>query len=128
MPEQNEIERLAAMGNQLRPEWPVKSLRTFLTTNCAGRTYRDLAVALAWIACDPKTQTPKRLLEAGPWWAATSTERATDFSRYRMTCPEHPQEKAGHCAECIAQKAPKPADFFIPKPSKHLKTWTPEEA
>jgi len=72
MPTQNELERLAAMANQLRPEWPVRSVLTTLTRDHAARAYRDLAVALTWIACDPETKNPGRLAEDGPWWRATS--------------------------------------------------------
>lgn len=67
-----ELERLAAMANALRPEWPVASLLTHLKTHHAARPYRDLAVALAWIAADPDTQNPGRLGEAGPWWGAAN--------------------------------------------------------
>ena len=65
-----EIDRLAAATNALRPDWPVQSLRTFITTNLAERSYRDATVALAWVATDPTSRTPKRVLEAGPWWLA----------------------------------------------------------
>jgi len=66
-----EFERLAAMGNALRPDWPVSSLFTHLTREHSHRAYRDVAVALAWIACDQDTATPARMKEDGPWWLAT---------------------------------------------------------
>ena len=65
----NEIQRIAAAVNMLRPEWPIPSLITFLSTDLGHRAFRDVAVAMAWIACEPETRTPKRALEAGPWWA-----------------------------------------------------------
>jgi hypothetical protein len=68
----NDVERLAAAVNALRPDWPVRSLITFITRDLGHRAVRDAAVALAWIACDPDTQTPKRVLEQGPWWTATA--------------------------------------------------------
>ena len=37
----NEIQRLAAMANSLRPEWPVKSLVTILARDHAGRRDGD---------------------------------------------------------------------------------------
>lgn len=76
----NEIElaRLAAMGNALRPDWPAQSLKTFLHA-FAVNAYRDVAVALAWVAADPESQTPKRLSEAGPWWQATKLPGAPTF-------------------------------------------------
>lgn len=66
-----EAQRLAASINALRPDWPVKSLMTLIETELHLRSYRDAAVALAYVATDPGTRTPKRVAEAGPWWAAT---------------------------------------------------------
>jgi len=71
---QDELTRLAAMANALRPDWPAQSVRTYLDTTHAHRAYRDIAVALAWIAADPTTQTPKRLEHPGPWWTTTRDE------------------------------------------------------
>jgi len=73
----NELQRIAAMANALRPEWKTSSILTNLQANHGTRPYRDLAVALAWIATDPDTLTPGRLLEAGPWWEATTPKPAT---------------------------------------------------
>lgn len=66
-----EIERLALMAHALRPDWPAKALRTFIGNQLTDHSYQDTAVAFAFIACDPKTETPARILAAGPWWNAT---------------------------------------------------------
>ena len=67
----HEAERIADAMNRLRPDWPVKSLRTLLARpELASRARRDIAVALAWVACEPDTHTPARVLENGPWWKA----------------------------------------------------------
>jgi hypothetical protein len=63
-----EAERLAAAIHELRPDWPVASLVTYLAGTHAHRAYRDIAVALAYVATDPATRTPKRIEGAGPWW------------------------------------------------------------
>lgn len=104
MPTPNEIERLAAMANQLRADWPIKSLRTYLAANLGARTYQDLAIALAYICTDPQTQTPARLLENGPWWAATAAHSVKAGQRQR--CPEHHVLlTAGNCGRCEQQAA-----------------------
>ena len=73
--DEHEIGRIAAAMNQLRPDWPVKSLRTMLNNPLLkDRPRRDVCVALAWIACEPNTATPGRVLEAGPWWRAAAVE------------------------------------------------------
>jgi hypothetical protein len=125
MPSENQIERLAAMANQLRPEWPIRSLLTILTKH-AARPYRDLAVALTWIATDARTKTPARLAEAGPWWTATSMTEGTGPGQSRMRCSEHGERHAGHCPECVALAVPKPDDFVVPRRSKHVHEWVPE--
>lgn len=71
----HEAARLAAAINQLNPEWPRRSLQTFIETNLMDRPYRDAAIALTWIACDPLSRTPARVLEAGPWWRASLADR-----------------------------------------------------
>lgn len=101
--------RLAAMANALRPDWPVKSLVTFIGANLQQRTYREAAIALAWVACDPVTETPKRLLEAGPWWSATRAQAAT-VSVIPTRCGEHPTRRALDCPECAETASADPTE------------------
>jgi hypothetical protein len=77
MLETNHLQRLANAGNALRPDWPTGSLYSHLAKHHAHRAYRDLAVALAFVAADNTTTTPARLLEHGPWWHATAAKRST---------------------------------------------------
>ena len=95
----DETERLAAMANALRPDWPLKSLTTFIVNELTRRTYREVAIALAWIATDPATDTPKRMLEAGPWWNASRAQAAT-VSVVVTRCGEHPEHPAARCPLC----------------------------
>ncbi len=95
----DETERLAAMANALRPDWPLKSLTTFIVNELTRRTYREVAIALAWVATDPATDTPKRMLEAGPWWNASRAQAAT-VSVVVTRCGEHPDHPAARCPIC----------------------------
>ena len=107
MASKTELERLAAAGAALRPDWPVRSVLTYLTNNHAHRTYRDLAVALAYIATDPTTVTPKRLGEAGPWWRVSPETAASTVPRAgaaRCTIPGHEHEIAANCRSCRAEQ------------------------
>lgn len=70
MPTKNEIDRLAAAIHALRPDWPQRSVLTYIARQQAARPYVDLAIALTAVAVDPTSKTPKRVEEAGPWWAA----------------------------------------------------------
>lgn len=93
-----EAERLAAATHALRPDWPISSLMTLLG-EYRDRAYRDLAIALAYIATDAATVTPGRLREAGPWWRVTEEQRAVPVGKTVM-CPEHPDHPAGRCQPC----------------------------
>ena len=98
-----DAERLAAMGNALRPDWPVASLLTYLTKH-KDRAYRDVAVALAWVAAEAQTKTPARLDEqSGPWWKATKADGQTPTVHVRPPCADHPQHKSLRCPECAAR-------------------------
>jgi hypothetical protein len=74
----DEVARLAALANALRPDWPAASIRTYIARHLAHvRAYGDTAVALAWIATKTHTETPRLLLEAGPWWQAALSDGQT---------------------------------------------------
>jgi len=107
----NDLQRLAAMAAALRPDWPISSLATHLLNHHAHRTYRDVAVALAWIATDPATNTPARLTEAGPWWDATHPAKSARPVTKAHRCIDHPHQLASHCQNCIDEAVPKPAWF-----------------
>lgn len=106
----NEQSRLAHALNDLRPDWPIASLSTFIGRHMTNRTYRDAAVMLVWVACDldkdgqPATETPKRVLENGPWALAaaaggTNTLRAHP-PRRDQECRIHVGQWADNCAGC----------------------------
>lgn len=104
---ETEIQRLAGCVAALRPDWPAKSLRTFITTHLADRAYRDATVAFCWVAMTD-TQTPRLVLEPGPWWRATMAESVED-SRYRppkdhQACGKHPGEWRDRCRSCTADQ------------------------
>ena len=92
---ETEIGRIAAAANQLRPDWPTASLRTLLEKpELASRPRRDVAVAIAWVACESSTKTPARVLEAGPWW-----QGSTDSPK-----PREPYDENNVCSVCSQRK------------------------
>src|SRR5690625_7392004 len=94
MATKEEIDRLAAMAHELRPDWPLRSLLTYLARNHATRAYRDLAVALAAVATDRAPQTPKRLEESGPWW--TPAQPASGAEPPTVGPRRHRRQAYGH--------------------------------
>jgi hypothetical protein len=116
----NEINRIAAMGNALRPDWPVSSLRTLLASDeLRSKSRRDMAVALAWVACETDTKTPKRVVESGPWWRAANIETPDRIVRFPPKrddeCRRHPGEWADACRPCATED--RDADAGAPVPS-----------
>lgn len=106
---ENEAARIAAMGHALRPDWPLNSLRTLLTRpELARRTRRDVAVALAWIACESETTTPARVIESGPWWRAANVEHPDRTIRRppmkHEECGTHVGEYRDFCRACVADR------------------------
>jgi len=134
-----EIDRTAAAIHNLRPDWPTKSLATFIGTDMASMAYADVVTALAISAVDPKTQTPRRVLEAGPWWAAVQAafgggSHGTTVpgpSSRRCTVDGHGTELAPpYCRSCIADaqvaaEIAREEAGIEPEPTL---AWSPEQA
>src|SRR4051812_32951410 len=100
----NEKDRIAAAIHALRPDWPVKSLRTILDDpKLSDQPRRDVAVALTWIACEAESKTPARVLESGPWWRAVGAD--SDASD-RRAMPPKPSEACAICGKRDGQGHP----------------------
>lgn len=104
----NEIDRIAAMAHALRPDWPLASLRTLLAGDqLRNKSRRDMAVALAWVACENDTKTPKRVVESGPWWHAANVETPERVVRFPPKrddeCRRHPGEWVDACRPCAVE-------------------------
>jgi hypothetical protein len=72
----HEAQRIAAAMHAARPDWPAASVLTLIRKKLIDRPRRDVFVALAWVASEPASHTPARVLEAGPWWRAVAIEGA----------------------------------------------------
>lgn len=108
-----EARRIAGCVNMLRPDWPIKQLRTLLSDDrLAGRPRRDVVVALVWIASDSNTKNPYRVFEAGPWWKAVVTDETTTVTAEKgpwcRNCgcgPQHPIHRTNECVFSIRPAA-----------------------
>jgi hypothetical protein len=107
---ETETQRIAAAINILRPDWPTASIKALLTKpELVNRPRRDVAVALVWVACESDTKTPGRVLAAGPWWQAASSDRAPEEGRRHNPppaeeCPNHPGEWRINCRPHAADR------------------------
>ena len=92
----HEIQRIAAAMHAARPDWPASSVATLIRKNLADRPRRDVFVALAWVASEPGTSTPARVLETGPWWRAAGVEGTTS--------KRNPFDPGGNCSTCSLEE------------------------
>lgn len=94
----NEMDRIAAATNALRPDWPILSIRTLLAKKLRDRPRRDVAIALTWVACDSESKTPARVLEAGPWWTAGNADASATTH-----LPPKPHEACRICGRHVGR-------------------------
>jgi hypothetical protein len=105
-----ELTRLADIGAAARPDWNHRSLRTFLAANLASKAFADVAVALVIVAVQPENQTPRLLLDHGPWWQAAGTafrrQTETPGPGAEPACDRagHEHELARNCRACAAER------------------------
>lgn len=110
---ETERDRIAAAIHQLRPDWPASSLRTLLDRPALkDRPRRDVAVALTWVACESKSQTPARVLEAGPWWQAAGTQ-GTDAGGAVTNGVLDPAAACDTCSQPAHRHGPASGHHFI---------------
>ena len=65
--ELQDIQRIAVSVHQIRQQWPVESLKTFIRNRADRMTALDLHLQLIYVAHDPATTTPARIDQHGPW-------------------------------------------------------------
>jgi hypothetical protein len=91
----HEAQRISAAMHVLRPDWPAASILTMIRKNLIDRPRRDVTVALSWIACEPNSHTPARVLESGPWWIAVGVDGTTTNRPGKVD----PANRCGVCSE-----------------------------
>lgn len=103
----HEAQRIAAAMHAARPDWPTSSVLTLIRKNLIDRPRRDVFVAFAWVASEPASHTPARVLEGGPWWRAAGIEGVAT-TREVLT----PDQRCGICAKNrrACEAAPRFAD------------------
>ena len=110
---QSQLQALTAALHQARKDWDLPGIRRALARAADLGSFADLGVAAFRCAANPDMKTPALIPEPGVHWQGT-----TIGSRPAPTmCPDHPEQKAGHCVQCIkaAEGVLKPADFPMPR-------------
>lgn len=89
-----EMDRWAGALHIIRPDWPMTSLKTFATKNLIPTPYRDALITAVWVAADPTTRSPARMLEDGPWQRAiTPIDAKPRPQPYRPDRPDNPADR-----------------------------------
>ena len=100
-----DAEALATFVRRLRPPtgdaaWG--QAQTVQAILASREPLSETAVALIRLAEDATVQSPSLLNQDGHWWyrAARGEQPAGQALRASNTCPEHPRQPMGECAEC----------------------------
>lgn len=93
----DQADRIASAIQVVRPDWNHKQLMGVLGMDDIKlrRTYVDTFHAMLAIALDGSTKQPTRVLEPGPWWAAS-----TDSAIPPNTSDLLPTHADDDCREC----------------------------
>lgn len=109
MADKRQIDQLAHVLAIFRPDWNRASVATVLG-RMTDRPYTDLAVAAVSCALDPRTVTPARIVEYGPWWVAAyqagrqATPSVGPGAEPRCDVGGHEHELARACRCCAADR------------------------
>jgi len=120
---QSQGQALTALLGTLRKDWGLSGITAALKKASPLGSAADIAVAACRVAANEQIRTPALIAEPGPHW-----QGLTAGSRLApVMCQDHPERKAGGCPECWEARRPPPADFKVPRRSKHLVPFVPEE-
>lgn len=117
-----EIQRLARSVNLIRPDWPVPSLETFIRRHEPLMTPLDLHLQLVYVAHDPKTTTPARIDQMGPWKYLLVGPRENEGIQYRYSNPRD-------CTTCgrAEKDCRKDGHDYVPIFTRHDERATPDQ-
>lgn len=120
---QSQGQALTALLGTLRKDWGLSGITAALKKASPLGSAADIAVAACRVAANDQIRTPALITEPGPHW-----QGLTAGSRLApVMCQDHPERKSGNCPECFRARRPPPADFKVPRRSKHLIPFVPEE-
>ena len=120
---QSQGQALTALLHTIRRDWGLAGITAALKKASLLGSAAEVAVAACRCAANPDMRTPALIADPGPHWQGL----AAGSRLAPQMCVTHPEQKAGSCAECWAARKPRPADFVVPKRSKHLIPFIPEE-
>lgn len=94
---------VAFLLNQLRPDWPERSILSLLEKH-QDVDLGALIIAATTKAREPTCRTPAPIFAAGPHWPANT---AANLPRPAY-CPTHTGQPAHNCGSCRADRIAQP--------------------
>ena len=115
-----QVNGIAWLLHELRPDWGVPSVKALLLKNRNVPSVGALMIAATTKAMEASCRTPGPIFQPGPHWPEASA--AERFLPKPDPCEDHPEEAAHNCRCCWA-------DIKIgQRPQTHIgKRYTPTE-
>ena len=112
---QSQGQALTALLHTIRRDWGLAGITAALKKASPLGSAAEVAVAACRVAANEGIRSPSLIADPGPHWLGL----AAGSRLAPVMCVAHPEQKAGSCAECWAERKPRPANFVVPKRSKH---------
>lgn len=95
-----QINGIAWLLHELRPDWGVPSIKTLLLKNRTVPSLGALMIAATTKALEPSCKTPGPIFRPGTHWR--EEDAAGRFLSKPEPCEDHPEEAAHNCRCCHA--------------------------
>ena len=120
---QSQGQALTALLHTIRRDWGLAGITAALKKASPLGSAAEVAVAACRCAANPDMRTPALIADPGPHWQGL----AAGSRLAPVMCTEHPEQKAGSCAECFKAAVPRADLCPVPRRSKHKPVFIPEE-
>ena len=120
---QSQGQALTALLHTIRRDWGLAGITAALKKASPLGSAAEVAVAACRCAADSDMRTPALIPTPGPHWHGL----AAGSRLAPVMCVTHPECKAGSCPACFEAAVPRADLCPVPRRSKHVRTWAPEE-
>jgi len=120
---QSQGQALTALLHTIRRDWGLAGITAALKKASPLGSAAEVAVAACRCAANPDMRTPALIADPGPHWQGL----AAGSRLAPQMCVTHPEQKAGSCAECFKAARPRADLCPVPRRSKYLIPFIPEE-
>jgi hypothetical protein len=120
---QSQGQALTALLHTIRRDWGLAGITAALKKASPLGSAAEVAVAACRVAANEGIRSPSLIADPGPHWQGL----AAGSRLAPVMCVTHPEQKAGSCAECFKAAVPRADLCPVPKRSKHLIPFVPEE-